>query len=156
QGRHSFMLNHDLSKKTALKFVVLIGLVSLFADMTYEGARGIAGPYLAVLGASGTTVGIVAGFGELIGYGLRLFSGILSDRTGKYWAITIVGYFINLLAVPFLALAGRWETAALLLVMERVGKAIRTPARDAMLSHATHQTGHGWGFGLHEAMDQIG
>jgi MFS family permease len=150
------MMENDLSKKAAVRFVVLIGLVSLFADMTYEGARGIAGPYLAVLGANGTTVGIVAGFGELIGYGLRLFSGILSDRTGRYWAITIWGYFINLLAVPLLALAGRWETAAFLLVMERVGKAIRTPARDAMLSHATHQTGHGWGFGLHEAMDQVG
>jgi MFS family permease len=55
-----------------------------------------------------------------------------------------------------LALAGRWETAALLILMERVGKAIRAPARDAMLSHATQELGHGWGFGLHEALDQIG
>lgn len=146
----------NISKRTAIKFVILLGIVSLFGDMTYEGARSITGPYLAVLGASATAVGVVAGFGELIGYGLRLVFGYLSDRTRQYWTITLWGYAINLLAVPLLALAGRWEVAALLMVAERMGKAIRTPARDAMLSHATHQTGHGWGFGLHEAMDQIG
>jgi MFS family permease len=145
-----------ISNKTALKFVILLGVVSLFADMTYEGARSITGPFLAVLGASGTIVGIVAGFGELIGYGLRLVSGYISDRTGKYWTVTLIGYFINLLAVPLLALAGRWEIAALLMIAERMGKAIRNPSRDAMLSHATQRIGRGWGFGLHEAMDQIG
>lgn len=144
------------SKATAIKFVVLLGLVSLFADMTYEGARSVAGPYLALLGASGTIVGIVSGFGELIGYGLRLVSGYFSDRTHRYWTITLVGYAINLLAVPFLALAGRWEVAAALLIAERLGKGLRNPARDAMLSYATKETGRGWGFGLHEAMDQIG
>jgi MFS family permease len=143
-------------RMTAIKFIVLLGLVSLFADATYEGARSIAGPYLALLGASGTVVGIVAGFGELIGYGLRLVSGYFSDRTHRYWAITLIGYAINLLAVPFLALAGRWEVAAVLLIAERLGKALRSPARDAMLSYATKETGRGWGFGLHEAMDQIG
>jgi len=143
-------------KRTALKFVVLLGVVSLFADMTYEGARSVTGPYLAILGASGTVVGIVAGFGELIGYGLRLVSGYISDRTGRYWTITLLGYGINLLAVPLLALAGWWEIAALLIIAERMGKAIRTPARDAMLSHATVKMGRGWGFGLHEALDQIG
>jgi MFS family permease len=109
-----------------------------------------------VLGASATVVGLVAGFGELIGYVLRLVAGYLSDRTGRYWTFTLVGYVINLLAVPFLALAGHWELAAALMVAERFGKAIRTPARDAMLSHATTEMGRGWGFGLHEAMDQIG
>jgi MFS family permease len=142
--------------KMAIRFVVLLGIVSLFGDMTYEGARSITGPYLAVLGASATVVGIVAGFGELVGYGLRLVSGYISDRTGRYWPITLVGYSINLLAVPLLALTGRWEVAALLMIAERVGKALRTPARDAMLSHATAETGRGWGFGLHEAMDQTG
>jgi MFS family permease len=148
--------NGHMLKRTALKFVVLLGIVSLFADITYEGARSITGPYLAILGASGTVVGIVAGFGELIGYGLRLVSGYISDRTGKYWTITLLGYGINLLSVPLLALAGRWEIAALLMIAERMGKAIRTPARDAMLSHATAKMGRGWGFGLHEALDQIG
>lgn len=141
---------------TAIRFVILLGVVSLLADATYEGARSVAGPYLALLGASGAVVGFVAGFGELVGYGLRLVSGYLSDRTRRYWTLTLVGYAINLLAVPLLALAGRWEIAAALLVMERVGKALRTPSRDAMLSYATKQIGRGWGFGLHEAMDQVG
>ncbi len=152
----SIKVNNDISRESALKFIVLMGIVSLFADMTYEGARSITGPYLAVLGASGTTVGVVAGFGEFIGYGLRLVSGYISDRTGRYWTLTILGYAVNLLAVPMLALAGRWEVAAFLIVIERMGKAIRTPARDAMLSHATDKIGRGWGFGLHEAMDQVG
>jgi MFS family permease len=148
--------NMYISKGAALKFVILLGIVSLFADMTYEGARSITGPYLAILGASGTIVGIVAGFGELIGYSLRMVSGYISDKTGKYWTITLLGYGINLLAVPLLALAGRWEIAAVLMITERLGKAIRTPARDAMLSHATAKMGRGWGFGLHEALDQMG
>jgi MFS family permease len=144
------------AKASAVKFVVLIGIVSLFADMTYEGARSITGPYLAVLGASGTVVGIVAGFGELVGYGLRLVSGYVSDRTGRYWTITLYGYVINMLAVPLLALAGSWQLAALLMIAERTGKAIRNPPRDAMLAHATQTMGRGWVFGLHEALDQIG
>ena len=147
---------NDISKKTAMKFIVLVGIVSLFADMTYEGARSITGPFLAILGATGTAVGIIAGFGELIGYGLRLVSGYISDKTGKYWTITVLGYCINLLSVPLLALAGRWEIAAVLIVAERMGKAIRNPPKDAMLSHATKSVGRGWGFGLHEALDQIG
>lgn len=144
------------SNSAALKFVVLLGFVSLLADVTYEGARSVTGPFLAVLGASGAAVGFVAGLGELVGYGLRLVTGYISDKTGKYWGITLLGYSINLLAVPLLALAGSWEVAAMLMIAERMGKAIRAPARDAMLSHATSQIGRGKGFGLHEAMDQIG
>jgi len=144
------------TKTSAVRFVVLIGVVSLFADMTYEGARSITGPYLAVLGASGTIVGIVAGFGELVGYGLRLVSGYISDRTGRYWTVTFIGYVINMSAVPLLALAGNWQMAALLMIAERAGKAIRNPPRDAMLAHATQTMGRGWVFGLHEALDQIG
>jgi MFS family permease len=150
------MKNIYVTRRTALKFVILLGFVSLFADVTYEGARSIAGPYLAVLGASAAIVGIVSGFGELVGYGLRSLFGYISDKTGKYWTMTILGYALNLLAVPLLALAGRWEIAAILMIAERMGKAIRTPARDAMLSHATADIGRGRGFGLHEAMDQIG
>lgn len=146
----------SISKKSAIQFVVLLGLVSLFADMTYEAARSITGQYLAILGATGTIVGIVAGLGELIGYGFRLVSGYLSDKSGKYWLITFVGYALNLLVVPLLALAGNWPLAASLIILERFGKAIRTPARDALLSYATKEMGRGWGFGLHEAMDQIG
>jgi MFS family permease len=143
-------------KKRALRFVLAIGIVSLFADMTYEGARGIAGPYLFSLGASATVVGFVAGFGEFIGYGLRSVSGYLADRTHRYWPIIFTGYFINLFAVPALALAGNWPMAAALLIAERFGKAIRRPSVQAMLSHAGSQIGRGWAFGLHEFLDQTG
>jgi len=143
-------------RRAAFRFVLFIGVVSLFADATYEGARSIVGPYMLVLGSTATAVGIIAGFGELVGYGLRLVSGRVSDRTRSYWTVTLVGYFINMLAVPLLALAGTWQVAALLMIAERAGKAIRNPARDAMLSHASSQIGRGWAFGLHEALDQTG
>jgi len=145
-----------LAPHSALKFVVLMGCISLLADMTYEGARSITGPYLALLGASAFAVGIVAGAGELVGYTLRLLSGYVTDRTENYWGMAFLGYATNLIAVPLLALAGRWEVAALLIIMERTGKALRAPARDAMLSHATKSMGRGKGFGLHKAMDQTG
>lgn len=146
----------NLPHASALKFIVLLGVVSFFADMTYEGARSVTGPYLGILGASAAVVGVVAGFGECLGYALRLLSGYLTDRTGRFWLITILGYGINLVAVPLLALTDRWELAVLLIVAERAGKAIRTPARDAMLSHAGSQTGLGFAFGLHGALDQSG
>jgi MFS family permease len=147
---------HRSPVPTAMRFVVFLGIVSLFADMTYESARSLYGPFLAHLGASAFAVSIVAGTGELLGYGLRLLSGRFSDKTKRYWAITIVGYFISLLSVPALALAASWPVAVGLVLAERVGKAIRKPARDAMLSSATQQIGTGWGFGVHQAMDQTG
>lgn len=146
----------EVEARSSLRFVLLLGLVSLLADATYEGARSVTGPYLALLGASAAVVGFVAGFGEMAGYGLRFVSGLIADRTRRYWAITIAGYLVNLAAVPLLALAGNWRVAALLIVAERAGKALRTPARDAMLSHAAGNLGRGWAFGLHEALDQLG
>lgn len=143
-------------RKNAMRFILLLGLVSLLGDVVYEGARSITGPYMAVLGASAAAVGIVAGLGELVGYALRLLSGILTDKTGKYWVIAFTGYAMTFVAVPLLALAGSWQIAAILIIAERFGKAIRTPARDTMLSHATSQVGRGWGFGVHEALDQVG
>lgn len=150
------LMDTVLAKRTATRFVVTVGLVSLFADMTYESARSINGPYLELLGASATTVGWAAGLGELLGYGLRFVSGYFTDKTGRYWTITLVGYTINLLCVPLLAVAGHWQVAILLMVGERVGKAIRVPPRDAMLSYGTKEMGRGWGYGLHEALDQTG
>jgi hypothetical protein len=132
--------------RPAMLFIVLIGVVSLFADMTYEGARSITGQFLATLGVSGAVVGFVAGFGELAGYAIRLVSGLATDRTRRYWAITISGYLINLGAVPALALAGRREIAAGPMIAERIGQGIRNPVRDAMLSHASSEVGRGWGF----------
>ncbi len=148
--------NGTLPRQRAVLFIVFLGIVSLFGDMTYEGARSITGPFLGELGVTATTIGIVAGFGELLGFGARLLSGYLGDRTGKYWAITIAGYLLNLFAVPLLALAGAWQVAAVLIIAERMGRGIRSPVRDAMLSHAASRTGLGWGFGLHQALDQLG
>ena len=144
-------------RSAALRFVLLIGVMSFFADFAYEGARAILGPYLALLGASGAVVGVVAGLGELAGYGLRIVSGRLADRTRQFWPITIFGYVVQMAAVPALALAGSWPAAAALLVIERAGRATRNPPRDVMLSHAGRQMGgFGWAFGLHEAFDQFG
>ncbi len=145
-----------ITRSSALRFVVLLGAVSLFSDMTYEGARSSTGPFLALLGASGAVVGIFAGLGELLGYGLRLVSGWFTDRSHRYWEMAIAGYLVNILAVPALALAGSWQAAVALMMLERTGKAVRKPARDAMLSHAGQQMGAGWAFGLHEALDQTG
>lgn len=143
-------------RKSAFRFIVLLGFVSLFADMTYEGAHSVIGPLLKDLGASATQVGIIAGLGEMIAASLRYFSGRLADRTHAYWTITTLGYFLNLVVVPGLAFAGSWEAAALLVIAERTGKSLRGPARDVLLSEATEVVGHGSGFGLHAAMDQTG
>jgi len=145
------------TRQIALRFVLMVGILSFFADFTYEGSRSIIGPYLATLAASGAIVGIVTGFGELLGYGLRLVSGRWADASGRYWPITILGYLVQMTSVPALALTNTWPTAAALIILERVGKAIRNPPRDVMLSHAGKQAGgYGWAFGLHEALDQCG
>lgn len=145
------------SSRRALRFVLLIGVLSLFADAAYEGARSIVGSWLGLLGASATIVGLVTGFGEFLGYAIRLVSGRWADATRRYWPITIVGYVVQMAAVPLLALAGYWPFAAVLVILERVGKAIRNPPRDVMLSHAGERMGGmGWAFGINEALDQLG
>ncbi|HKK46259.1 MAG TPA: hypothetical protein VJ964_12110, partial [Balneolaceae bacterium] len=130
----------EFSTKKALRIILFFGMVSLFADVTYEGARSVTGPFLQLLGAGAATVGVLIGLGELVGYGLRFFTGWLADRTGWYWVFIIAGYGVNLMAVPLLALAGSWQMAGGLIITERLGKAIRTPARDAVLSRATAVT----------------
>lgn len=145
-----------LDKGMAYRFIALMGFVSLLSDFTYEGARGIIGPYLAYLGASALLVGAVSGFAELMGYWVRLASGLISDRFKNYWAITLLGYALNLLSVPLLGFAKGWQTAGLLISLERLGKGMRTPSRDVLLSRATQAVGHGKGFGIHEFLDQVG
>jgi predicted MFS family arabinose efflux permease len=142
--------------KSGLAFVLLFGAVNLFADFAYEGARSVGGPFLASLGATGLIAGLVGGFGEFIGYALRLASGRWADRSGRYWPITALGYLVQMVAVPMLALAGSWQAAAALMVAERMGKAIRNPPRDVMLSEAGEVIGRGWAFGVNEALDQLG
>jgi predicted MFS family arabinose efflux permease len=142
--------------RTAFKFVLTIGIVNLFADLTYEGARSITGPFLESLGASALAVGLIAGGGELFGYVLRSVAGYLADKTHRYWIVIIAGYVVNMLVVPALALAGNWPLAAALMMAERTGRGIRKPAVDALLSYAGKSIGRGWVFGLNEGLDQAG
>ena len=142
-------------ERASMHFILMMGLVSLFGDMAYEGARSSTGAFMATLGASAGIVGFVTGFGELLGYAVRIFSGHLADRTKAHWPLVFLGYGL-ILSIPLLALAPTWRIAALFILCERLGKAIRSPARDALLSYATKRVGRGWGFGIHEAMDQIG
>jgi len=144
----------DLKRK-AIRLILIFGVISLFGDVLYEGARSVNGPYLKVLGANATIVGLIAGVGEFMGYAFRLISGYFSDKTKAYWLFTFLGYAL-LISVPMLALAGIWQWAAFFIIAERFGKALRAPARDTIVSQATKQIGTGWGFGLNEAMDQIG
>lgn len=155
--KNEWRKNREISsqKTGALRFIVLMGVVSLFGDIVYEGARGVIGPYLALLGASASVVGLVGGLGEFIGYALRLFSGFMADRTKAYWLFTFIGYGL-LVSIPLLSFAQSWQIAVLLILLERAGKAFRSPARDTILSYATKEVGRGFGFGLHEALDQIG
>jgi predicted MFS family arabinose efflux permease len=145
-----------MRNRSAFRFVLIIGIVNLFADLTYEGARGIVGPFLGSLGASAVMVGFIAGLGELMGYGLRSVSGYFADKSYRHWAFAFLGYAINMLAVPALALTGQWPSAAGLVVAERVGRGIRKPTVEAMLSYAGKSIGAGWVFGLNEALDQAG
>jgi len=142
-------------RRVSYHFIMLMGAVSLFGDITYEGGRSVTGPFFAFLGASAAAVGAVSGFGEFLGYALRIVSGYVADKTKAHWPLTFIGYGM-MFAVPMLAFSGRWEVAALFVILERAGKAIRSPARDAILSHAAKEVGRGWGFGLHEFFDQLG
>ena len=144
------------AKSQALRFVVGLGIVSLFADFTYEGGRSIVGPYLASLGAGPLLVGVVAGLGEFLGYAIRLFTGRYVDRSHQHWRVMGLGYAVNMASVPLLALATTPGLASLLVFTERLGKGARAPARDALLAQAGRELGHGKAFGLHEFLDQLG
>jgi MFS family permease len=144
------------SASPAFTFVLTMGVVNLFADTTYEGGGSINGPFMASLGASAPIVSITAGLGEFLGYTLRSAAGYLADRTGRYWPITFIGYFINLIAVPAMALAGSWQIAAALILAERLGRAFRKPTVEAMLSYTTGELGKGWVYALNTALDEVG
>src|SRR5438477_6637041 len=145
-----------MKNRSALHFVLIIGIANFFADFTYEGARAIIGPFLGSLGASAAIVGLVAGLVELTSYGLRSVSGYFADKSHRHWTFAFLGYTINMLAVPALALTGQWPLAASLVVSERIGRGIRKPTVEAMLSYAGRSIGAGWVFGLNEALDQAG
>ena len=140
----------------AFAFVFTMGVVNLFGDTTYEGGAAINGQFLGSLGASAAAISIIAGAGEFLGYTLRSVAGWTADRTGKYWPITMVGFAINLFAVPAMALAGNWQIAGLLILAERTGRAIRKPTVEAMLSYSTGHLGTGWVYALNTALDETG
>jgi MFS family permease len=140
----------------AFRFVLMMGIVNLFGDVTYEGGGSINGQFLGSLGASAATISIIAGLGEFLGYSLRSVAGYVADRTGRYWLVTFIGYLINTLAVPAMALAGSWQAAGALILAERIGRAIRKPTVEAMLSYTTGSLGKGWVYGLNTALDEIG
>lgn len=150
------MENKSEKYKVAVVFLLLMGLVSLFSDITYEGMRSIIGPYLGMLGASAFFVSFVAGFSELFGYGMRLIFGRIVDKTKKYWLFTFIGYGMNLLVIPTLALTNHWVPAITLVVLERLGKAIRKPSKDTITSFVGGQLGYGKTFAIEEFLDQIG
>ncbi|MBS4881724.1 MAG: MFS transporter [Peptoniphilus harei] len=142
----------------AMTFIILFGIVSLFSDMTHEGASSLRGAYLTLLGASSGAIGFISGLGELVGYSMRYVFGKITDKTKKYWPMVIFGYILDILAVPALALVGEkgWIAAAFLLVVQRMGKAIKKPAKDTIMSFAASQEGVGKSFGIQEMLDQIG
>lgn len=145
-------------KQQALLFLLLIGIISMLSDFTHEGARSIYGPYLGLLGASALVISIVSGLGEFIGQALRIVTGMIADRTKKYWTMMILGYSINLLVIPLLMFVSKdiWFVAIILILLERVGKGIRAPAKSALTSFTTADIGLGKAFALQEAMDQLG
>jgi len=147
----------DLSRISLITFI-LLSLVSLFADMTYEGARSVSGAYLEVLSATAVFASL-ASIGEFLGYIMRFVSGIVAGylKSSKgYWGLTFIGYILNLIAVPLLAFSGQWQIAILLIFLERMGKGLRTPTRDVILAEVTEKIGKGKAFGLHETLDQAG
>jgi MFS family permease len=146
----------SLPDSPAFRFVLTMGIVNLFADMTYEGGAAINGPFLGSLGASAAAISIVAGLGEFLGYSLRSVSGYIADKTGRHWPVTFVGYAINLLAVPAMALATTWQAGAALILAERMGRAIRKPTVEAMLSYSTGKHGKGWVYAVNTALDETG
>lgn len=149
------MNEESQSVKLARMAIIAFGLISLFGDIIYEGARSSIPTYLELLGASAVIVGFAIGLGEFIGYALRLVSGYIADTTKAYWALTIIGYGL-IISIPLLALAFDWRIAVVLVIVERLAKAIRTPARDTLISVTTKGIGRGKAFGLHELFDQIG
>ena len=151
-------MNKKRTISGAIAFITLMGIVSLFSDLTHEGARSILGEYLNLAGASAAAIGFVSGIGELCGYSLRLISGLIADKTKKYWTLVIAGYVIQVLAIPALALVPEhgWVWACGLVILERVGKAVKKPAKNTLVSFAASEIGTGKGFAYQEFLDQLG
>lgn len=150
-----------MSTMTPWRAVLTFGYVSLAADMVYEGMRSASGPLLLSLGASALIVGLVTGAGEALALGLRLLTGPLADRSGRHWSLTVQGYALTAVSVPLLAItpflgAAGLATASVLILSERIGKAVRSPSKSTLLAQLAEPVGRGRGFGVHKALDQVG
>lgn len=142
----------------AIAFIILMGFVSMLSDMTHEGAKSIYGQFLSIVGASPKTISLISGLGEFIGCSLIIVTAAIANKTKKYWLLTFIGYAINLLAIPALSLTleNGWIYAASLIIMERIGKAIRKPSKNTLVSFASNDVGAGKAFALQEFLDQLG
>ena len=149
------MTEIQLLRRKAYIAVMLLGVVSMLGDIVYESGRGIAPDYLYYLGASALLVGLTSGVGELVGYGMRLISGPLADRSHAYWLFIFLGYGL-ILSIPMMGLTNSLWLVMAFVVTERLGKALRSPSRDAVVSVVSRGIGSGKAFGLHEFIDQIG
>ncbi len=150
-------VNKKSSRFTPVVTVIIIfGIISLLGDMVYEAARGANSQYFNLLNINAAQVGLVFGIGEFLGYMLRLFSGIISDKSGKYWLFIFIGYGM-LIVIPLMGFTKNWNILVVLILLERIGKSLRSPAKDTIVSGvAENQVGIGFAFGLQEALDQIG
>lgn len=148
--------NHN--KRNAFIFLLLLGFVSLLSDFTHEGARSIYGQFLGLLGASAIVISFTSGLGEFLGQTLRIGTGIIADKTKKYWTMMFIGYAVNLLVIPLLMFVNPsiWQVAIILILVERIGKAIRAPAKSALVSFTAPHLGAGKSFAIQEALDQLG
>ena len=143
------------SHREAYLGILLLGIVSLLGDVVYEGSRGIGPDYLGFLGATAVIIGLVGGIGDFLGYAMRLVSGLLVDATRAYWFFIFLGYGL-IVSIPLLGISTGLEVAILLVLLERLGKALRAPSRDTVLSMIAKGLGTGRAFGYHELLDQVG
>lgn len=149
-------IKKDNNVNFAVRAIIIFGIISLLGDMVYESARGANSQYFELIGISAAKVGLVFGIGEFLGYFLRLISGVISDKSKKPWAFMFIGYGM-LFFVPLMGFTKNWNVLFVLILMERIGKAIRNPSKDTVLSAISeNQVGVGFAFGLQEALDQVG
>ncbi len=146
------------SHREVLVVFLLLGLVSLFADIVYEGGRSVSGAYLAEIAAPAIAAALI-GVGEFLGLVFRLISGYIASTRGSprvLWGSTLLGYLLTALSIPVIGLAPAWQLVVLLYIIERLGKGLRAPTRDVILAEVSESIGVGKGFGIHELLDQLG
>ncbi len=137
--------------------IIALGLVSFFTDFSTEMILGLLPVFIVEqLGGSRVIVGLIEGVADLLNYLFRVFSGVISDILGVRKRIVILGYAVSNFSKPLFAFTNTWTQALLVRSMDRVGKGIRTSARDALLSESARKGMVGRAFGIHRTLDQMG